>query len=426
MNILVMGINYAPEPTGVGPHTTALCEYLAKRGHSVTVVTGFPFAPHWARWPEYRGRLIIHECLHAVEVWRVTNFIPNDPGRMTQRVLMEGSFCVAAALVTLIQLRSRWDIILYVGAQPSIAMLVRVIAGLKRVPYIIKVTDLAAQAAKDVGIVKSRWLLNLLATFEYMAYQQASGAIVLCAGFKDALVAKCYPPDRIRIIYDSVDLELVRPLDGDNDFRSINELSPDNFVVLYSGSMGLKQGLTNVVEAARLLYGKQPDVKWVLVGDGELRSAVERQVADYKLGQYVRLLPLQPETRMSAMFSAADVLLLNQVSNVKDAAIPSKLLTYMAAGRPVLAAVNPGSQAAALLRESGGGLIVPPEDPAALAAGVKQLQADPAGRQEMGRRNRAYAEQHFDRRKIVAAQEAFLLEIAGQTRIKSRQKARNT
>jgi len=114
------------------------------------------------------------------------------------------------------------------------------------------------------------------------------------------------------------------------------------------------------------------------------------------------------------MFAAADVLLLNQVSNVKDTVIPSKLLTYMAAGRPVLAAVNPDSQGAALLRAAQGGLTVPPEAPAALVDGVKQLRGDPAMRVEMGRRNRVYAEQHFDRRKIVAAQEAFLLEIVRQ------------
>jgi len=123
---------------------------------------------------------------------------------------------------------------------------------------------------------------------------------------------------------------------------------------------------------------------------------------------------------MSAMFSSADVLLLNQVSTIKDTVIPSKLLTYMAAGRPVLAAVDSASQAALLLREAGGGMIVTPEDPATLAAAVRSLQADREKLRTMGQRNRQYAEEHFDRKKILAAQEAFLIEtVKGFT---SRQK----
>jgi colanic acid biosynthesis glycosyl transferase WcaI len=199
------------------------------------------------------------------------------------------------------------------------------------------------------------------------------------------------------------------PYDG--AFREAHGLSAQDFVVLYSGSMGLKQGMTNVVEAARSLQTNNPGIKWVLVGDGELRPIIEKLVNDYALAGHVCLLPLQPESEMSAMFSAADVLLLNQVSKVKDTVIPSKLLTYMAAGRAVLAAVNPASQGALLLGESQGGVIVTPENPAALAAAVKQLQALPTALQEMGRRNREYAEKHFDRRRIFAAQEAFLAEI---------------
>lgn len=415
MNILVLSINYAPEPTGFAPHTAALCEYLANRGHSVTVITGFPFAPYWERWTEYRGKFIEHENINNVEVVRLAHYIPRHPGRFLQRLFMEGSFCLLTALILSFQLRSDCDLIVYVGAQPSIAMLARLIARLRRVPYVVKITDLAAQAAADVGIIKARWLKQILANFEYSAYSQSSGAIVLCAGFEEALIAHQYPPDRIRIIPDSVDLELIQPVPSGHFFRKEHHLLPDDFVVLYSGSMGLKQGLTNVVDAAQLLKDSCPNVKWVLVGDGELKPVVQERVAKYNLAKQMRLLPLQPKDQMSAMFSSADVLLLNQVSQMKDTVIPSKLLTYMAAGRIVLAAVNPTSQAAVLLRASKGGIIVKPEDPAALAAAVRQLYADPVTLQEMGQRNRKYAEKCFDQRQIVPAQEAFIYEVVNKS-----------
>jgi colanic acid biosynthesis glycosyl transferase WcaI len=324
---------------------------------------------------------------------------------------MEGSFCLIVAGIFLTHLRSRPDVIVYVGAQPSIAMLARLMAKWERLPYLVSINDLAAQAAGDVGIVKSGMLQEMLSAFEFAAYRKASGAMVLCPSFRDSLLAHRYPADRVRTIPSPVDVERIRPVPGGALFREAHGLSARDFVVLFSGSMGLKQGMTNVVEAARVLQTSNPGVKWVLVGDGELRPIIEKMVKDYALAGHVCLLPLQPESEMAAMFSAADVLLLNQVSKVKDTVIPSKLLTYMAAGRPVLAAVNPASQGALLLGESQGGVIVNPGNPAALAAGVKQLQANPTALQEMGRRNRQYAEKNLDRRRIFAAQEAFLAEI---------------
>jgi colanic acid biosynthesis glycosyl transferase WcaI len=324
---------------------------------------------------------------------------------------MEGSFCLMVAGILLSHLQSRPDVIVYVGAQPSIAMLARLVAQWKRLPYLVAINDLAAQAAGDVGIVKSRMLQEMLSAFEFAAYRKASGAMVLCPSFRDSLLAHRYPAERVRTIPSPVDVERIRPVPDGSVFREAHGLSARDFVVLFSGSMGLKQGMANVVEAARILQKSNPGVKWLLVGDGELRPSIEKMVKDYALAGHVCLLPLQPESEMAAMFSAADVLLLNQVSKVKNTVVPSKLLTYMAAGRPVLAAVNPASQGAVLLGESQGGVMVDPENPEALAAAVKQLQANPTALQEMGRRNREYAEKHFDRRRIFAAQEAFLAEI---------------
>jgi glycosyltransferase involved in cell wall biosynthesis len=112
------------------------------------------------------------------------------------------------------------------------------------------------------------------------------------------------------------------------------------------------------------------------------------------------------------MFASADILLLNQLSAVKDTVIPSKLLTYMSAGKPVVAAVNRSSQGAELLQAAGGGLVIPPENPGALAAAVKSLAAEPARRASMGQANRRFALDNFDQRKIVRQLEEFVATLA--------------
>ena len=406
----IVTINYAPEPSGFAPHATAFVQHLAGRGHDASVFTGFPFAPQWRRREEDRGRLFSRERAGNLTVHRVTHFIPRRPSSAAQRIVMEGSFCVTGLLaIVFAVLRSgRPDAVVYIGAQPALAMLARLVARLARRPYFVRITDLAARAALDVGIVGSR-LSRWLDAFEFAAYRRAAGAMVLCQSFEQQLVSNGYPRDRIRVIANPIDLAQIRPIPRDSGFRARYEIPEQVFLVMHAGSMGLKQGLLNVIAAARLTHGTT--IHWAFVGDGEMRNELVAATRAHGLEDAVRFVPFQRDDEMSAMFAAAEVLLVNQVRAVKETLIPGKLLTYMAAGRPVLVAANPASQVAQLLREADGGVLVAPEDPEALAAGARSLVAmHPETLAAFGARNRAYAEAHFDQRKILAAHEQFMLE----------------
>jgi colanic acid biosynthesis glycosyl transferase WcaI len=324
---------------------------------------------------------------------------------------MEASFCLTALGVLLprvLRARRRPDSILYIGAQPTLAMLARLMARMAGCPYFVNINDLASQAAAEVGIVKSPWLRRLLESFEFAAYRGASGASVLCGSFQEALIAKGYPAHLIRVIRSPVDLSQVRPLLPAAEFRIRHGIPESAFVIMYAGSMGLKQGLTNVIEAAALTQTSR--LCWILVGDGEVKQELVDLTRRRGLDVTVRFLPFQPVEDVSQMFAAADALLLNQMSAVKDSVIPSKLLTYMAAGKPVLAAVNGRSQGAEILHDTSGGLIVSPESPQDLASGALDMMAQRDDERALaGRRNRAYAEQHFDQNKILAAHEQLIL-----------------
>ena len=407
--LFIVSINYAPEPTGFAPHATALAAHLAQRGHDVTVFTGFPFAPVWHRRDEDRGRLVRVERRDGARVVRLTHFIPLRPSSAAQRILMEGTFSLAALPATIAAAirRGRPDALLYIGAQPALAMLTRVIAALFGRPYFVNVNDLAARAALDVGILGGP-AYRLLDAFEFAAYRGAAGASVLCRAFEEALLEHGYPADRIRLIRSPIDVEQIRPVRDDGSFRRRYDIPAGVCLVLHAGSMGKKQGLLNVVEAAAM--SAPPRLRWVFVGDGEDKPLLVDEVRRRGLEEVVRFVPFQADDELAAMFAAADVLLLNQLRAVKDTVIPSKLLTYMSAGRPVLAAVNASSQGAEILRDADGGRLVPPEDPAALAAAAQWFaELSPAQLRGFAARNRAYAEAHFDQRKILAAHETFML-----------------
>ena len=409
--LFIISINYSPEPTGFAPHAAALAAHLAGRGHDVSVFTGFPFAPVWHRRAEDRGQLYRVERKEGVTVYRLTHFIPRRPSSAVQRILMEGTFSLSAlpAAIAAAIRGGRPDALLYIGAQPALAMFTRIVATLFARPYFVNVNDLAARAALDVGIVAGP-LYRLLDTFEFSAYRGAAGASVLCRAFETALLEHGYPGERIRLIRSPIDIEQIRPVASDGSFRRSYGIPADACVILHAGSMGKKQGLMNVVDAAAInadtRLGRR---RWVFVGDGEDKAALVEAVRQRGLEEQVRFVPFQREDQLAAMFAAADVLLLNQLRTVKDTVIPSKLLTYMSAGRPVLAAVNASSQGAEILLEADGGRLVVPEDPQALAAAAEWFMGlSPEQLRAFGTRNRAYAEAHFDQRKILAAHENFM------------------
>lgn len=411
MKYLFLSINYSPEPTGFAPHVAAICEKLVRENNTVNIISGFPFSPNWHRWEGYENKWVLIQEINGVTVRRVTHFIPRRSGRFLDRILMESTFCLSAFFHIIINRLSEYDLIVYVGAQPSIALLSKIFSKLIQVPYVIEINDLASQAATDVGIIKTKFILSLITTFEFWSYNGSSGAVVLCSAFRDALINNGYPNSKIRIIPSPINLENIRPIMADDSFRKKYGLSKDDFIILYAGSMGLKQALINIINTAQILRAIRNDVKWIIVGDGEQNQYLKKKVLEYSLQGIVNILPFQDEKNLSKMFADADVLLLNQLSSLVDAVIPSKLLTYMSAGKPIVAAVNKKSQGAAILNESKGGLIVEPENPQALCNAVIPLKRKDPVLNQMGQLNREYAEQHFDQNKVVEAHMTFFNEI---------------
>ena len=409
MHLLVIGINYAPEMTSVAPFTTGLCEHSVDLGHRVSVITAFPYYPQWHIHDEYRGKLYWRECINGVDVRRVIHFVPSKPRDLIQRLLHDITFSLNALLA--IPSVGTFDGIFCSSPPPFVPTVAWLSSRLRRVPFAMKLTDLATDGALAVGMMKGQGgLVHWARALENFNYRQAGGISVLCSAFKRRLIEQGVPPDKIYIVPDWADVETIRPLPRDNDFRRQNSLDNADFVALHAGNMGLKQGLQTIVEAARVTEASSSGLTWMLVGDGEERRRLQESAVRYGLTR-LQFLPLQPNGMVPFMLAAADVLLVVQKASVTDTVIPSKLLTYMASGRPIVASVHSDSETARRIRDAGCGLIVPPEDPRSLIEAVEHLRAVPTDAQRLGSNGRAYVEKHFAKGAVLELYDQFLATV---------------
>jgi glycosyltransferase involved in cell wall biosynthesis len=408
MRLLITGMNYRPEATGIGPYTAGLAEHLAERGHDVVVSTTFPHYPQWT-WQQPTARGWVTERLVGVEVRRSRCILPRRP-RATWRIAYDTSFAAVALLNSIAMSPS--DLVLCVTPPIQGAFAGALLARRWRVPLVLLVKDLPLEAALSVGMMRPGRGYRAGEWLERRAYALADRIVVINSRFQRSLTRQRVPLRKVVVIPDWVDVEEIRLRPPEPDMRALLGSSNGEFVVLHAGSMGEKQGLGVAVDAARIA-GREAPVRLALVGDGPQRRALEEMVRDGGIGN-VRLLPLQAGSTFPRLLAAADALLLNQRADVLDSVAPSKLLAYMAAGRPILAAAHPESVAAHLVTEAGCGVVVRPEAPEALAEAMRTLSGDPERRCALGLAGRRFVERHFDKRVILARWEELLAETAAR------------
>jgi colanic acid biosynthesis glycosyl transferase WcaI len=397
MRVRFLCTNYTPEKNGMAPFATGLCERFAKQGHEVTAIVAFPYYPAWRVWDGYRGRLTQTEHINNVRVRRTWHFVPKRPSGLLQRLTHDLTFTLSVFLSGLFS--GGFDVICCVCPPPTVALTAYLLAKVHRKPYVIILTDLASDAAMATGILKEGLAVRMARAVEGFGYRKADRVVCICDGFVEKLTERGISPDRLKLIPLWGDTEKVYPIAAATKFRRAKEITGHQFLIMHTGNMGKKQDLMNVVRAAELSKDRE-DLVWLLVGQGEERGALEEAIRQRDL-RNIRLLPLQPEDSLAEMYSAADLLLLHQKAAVVESVIPSKLLTYMAAGRPVLAAVSNKSETARYVERAKCGRIIHSEDPMALVEAALSLRADGALREKLGSNGRAYVLEHFTKDKIL-------------------------
>ncbi len=384
MRILLISQFFDPEPTFKG---LLFARALAERGHEVEVVTGFPNYPGGRIYPGYRVRPVQRETVGRVRVLRVPLYPSHDRSAL-RRVANYVSFAASAAVLGT-ALTRRPDVV-YVYHPPATIGLAAIAQRLFRgVPVVYDIQDLWPDTLRATGMVRHEALLTAVERWCSLVYRSASRLVVLSPGFRERLIARGVPDDKIDVIYNWCDEQAMTPSPPDRELAGRLGLSDTTFTVLFAGTMGFAQALDVVLGAAARLATPLPQVRFILIGGGVDRARLEVQTAGMGLGN-VHFVEARPMHEMGPVLALADALLVHLRDDpLFRITIPSKTQAYLAAGKPVLMGVR--GDACALVEEAGAGLAFTPEDPDALADAVRALvQLSPEERARMGAAGAAF------------------------------------
>ena len=395
MKILVLTQYFWPESFRIND----VVEGLAARGHEVTVYTGMPNYPGGRYFAGYGFFGPRHERFGKVEVRRAP-LLPRGGGGRARLALNYASHAFFASVLAPWLARGRFDAILVYEPSPiTIGIPARVLRLLKRAPVLLWVQDLWPESLDATGALRNRALLRATGSLVRWIYRGCDRVLVQSRAFAASIEAHGVPRERIGYLPNSAESFYRRVQTSTQDAEAAE--MPRGFRVMFAGNIGAAQDFATILSAAELLRERK-DIQWIILGDGRMRAWVEEQARARGLQQTFHLLGQRPAESMPRYFAQADVLLATlRREPIFAYTIPSKLQSYLACGRPVVAALE--GEGGRIVTEAGAGWAVAPEDPRALADAVLAAAATSgAEREAMGNRGEAYFREHFEREKLLS------------------------
>jgi len=341
MNILIYGINYHPELTGIGKYTAELAEYLVNKGHSVWVICAPPYYPYWKVQLPYKPYSWKREIIRDVKVFRTPLYVPAKVTGLS-RIILEASFVLGSLPYWMAFLFKKVDIVLCIYP-PLIGTLVPLLfSKLKRIPTLYHVQDLQVDLARDLGKIKNKWLMSMLESIEQFTFDHSSSVSTISQGIAARLRNKL-PLKNVPIFPNGTNSQNIYPLDKPKeDLKKIFGFNVQDRVVLYAGNIGEKQGVEIVLQVAANLAVSHPKFVFFIVGEGAQKNILEEKVKENGYSN-VYFSGLVSENQLNDLLNIADLHIVPQKAGSSDLVMPSKLGPILMAGGVPLIGTDMGS-----------------------------------------------------------------------------------
>jgi colanic acid biosynthesis glycosyl transferase WcaI len=415
LNLTVVTPHFEPDVAPTGAVITRIVHELARRSHSLEVITSLPWYRHHRVEPGFEGRLMRYEDTPWGRVIRIHPFPSSDKLHIIKRAAAYAGFSTLAAWLGVrgagtagSDRHRRLDGVLAMSPPLTLGLSGWAIARAKHARLVFNIQDVYPDVAVELGVLKDRRLIAIARRLERMCYERADAVTVLSEDLRENLAAKVSDSRKIHVIPNFVDTHGIVPLDRENSYRAEFGLAGKT-VVMYAGNVGLSQSLELVLEAAGALTYEE-DLVFVVNGGGASRADLERKARGLT---NVRFIDMQPATRLPEVLAAADFHLVPLKKGLARSSVPSKTYSILAAGRPLIASVDEGSEVALVAQRSGAGIAVPPEDAESLAKAIRGLLEEPAEAARMGRSGRAWVEQWASPEAVAEAYERLFLDLNG-------------
>jgi colanic acid biosynthesis glycosyl transferase WcaI len=403
MKIAVLCPHFAPDIAPTGDVMTRIVIELAARGHELHVVTALPWYQHHRVEPGWEGSLVRRERTEWGSITRIHPFPGPDKRSIPRRAL---GFAAFSALALATGLRGgRVDAVLAMSPPLTLGLTGWGVHFVRRGPLVFNIQDVFPDAAVDTGAITNRHLIRAARWLERVSYRRAGAVTVLSQDLRENLLAKVTADKRssIRVIPNFVDTNAIRPLDRMTAYRAELGIG-DEPVVMYAGNVGFSQSLGLLLSAAAAL----PAVAFVVNGGGSARLELMEQAAELP---NVRFGAYQPKERLAEVLATGDLHVVPLRKGLARVSVPSKTYSILAAGRPLLAAIDPGTEVPAIIERSGAGRSVAPDDAGAFVSAVRELLVDRTTLEQMGERGRRWVESWASPAAVAERYEALFDEL---------------
>jgi colanic acid biosynthesis glycosyl transferase WcaI len=411
MKILICGINYAPEMTGIGKYTGEMCSWLAAKGHTVEVITAMPYYPQWEINKDYKKKWWHKEYIDGVKLYRCPLYVPKKISS-AKRIIHEMSFVISTLPVWIKKLfGKKYDVVVSVSPPFHLGALPLLYSKLRRTKMVTHIQDLQVDVAKELKMINNKRLLNAMFGIEKFILKQSAAVSSISEGMLKKIREKGIATSNCILFPNWVDANVVRPLSKEHSLRAAYGISQTDKVVLYSGNLGEKQGLENIIEAAKS-FRNENVVKFVIVGTGGGEMKLKEMAKGSGLTN-IKFFPLVSYERLPNLLAMADLHLVLQKRNASDLVMPSKLTSILASGGCPLVTAHADSALYKVIKKHNIGLVVEPDDPVALTEGIKYALSNDLNSYRTNARY--YAANHLSKDVILRNWETSLLELSNKT-----------